>query len=252
MLIYKFDGSLNGLLCCVFKSFTNKETPDLISSDKNTQLSLTDREINVITVDSECERIEKAIEKYSGLGGLYDIRYAFKSGAKNKNKIIFDFLKKTFESRRDISGNFSESAVLAFYDLIKDVSNEVHRMKGFVRFIQTEEGIYYAHIKPDNDIVALLMPHFSERFKNMQFAIHDEKRNIIGLYNGCERKVIKLNTPLVVKSGKNEDRFKFLWSTYYESVNIKERENRKLMRRFMPARYEINLFEKSFKNKECI
>ena len=91
MLIYKFDGSLNGLLCCVFKSFTDKEIPDVLSSDKNTQLSLTDREIKIITVDGQCERIAKAIEKYSGLGGLYDIRYAFKSGAKNKDKIIFDY-----------------------------------------------------------------------------------------------------------------------------------------------------------------
>ncbi len=252
MLIYKFDGSLNGLLCCLFKSFTDKEIPDAISSDKNTQLSLTDREIRVNTVETQCERIEKAIEKYTGLGGLYDIRYAFKSGAKNKDKIIFDYLKKTFDAKRDISGNFSERYVLAFYDLIKGVSNEVHRMKGFVRFSQTEEGIYYAHIKPDNDIVALLMPHFTARFKNMRFAIHDEKRNIIGLYNGDERKVIKLNNPLVVKNGKNEESLKFLWRTYYESVNIKERENLKLMRRFMPAKYQINLFEKTLKNKECI
>ena len=252
MLIYTFDGSFGGLLCCVFKSFIDKEYPDDVRLSDNLQLSLTDKEVKVLTDDEQIKRITLACEKYLGNGGLHDLKYAFRSGKKDKYKTIFDYVKKAFEKRRDISGNFSDETVMKFYDLIKSVSDETHLLKGFIRFSQTQEGIYYAHVRPDADVVALLLPHFAERFKNMRFAIHDEARNVIALYNGFERKVVKLNGPITVNIGKNEEELQSLWREYYNSVNIKERENIRLMQHYMPKKYQTNLFEKSLRNRVVI
>lgn len=41
----------------------------------------------------------------------------------------------------------------------------------------------------------------------------------------------------------SNDEFELLWKTFYNSVNIKERENSRLQKMYMPTRYWHNLIE---------
>lgn len=243
MLIYKYDGTIDGIFSCIFESFTKKEKPDLVT-DQEVQL-LFDGQIRYVKTDyNNNKRIITALYRYIGINALSDIRYAFRLGNPNKATVIFKYIYKTFEERKNISAKFSEQVVLDFYDTIKKIANEVHKMKGFIRFNECANGVYYAHFSPDNDITDLLLPHFKLRFKNMPFVIHDVKRNVLALYDGKESKVIKATSTLYVHLSEEEENFQKLWKTYYNSVNIKERKNEKLMNAFMPIRYHEHLTEK--------
>ena len=48
MLVYKYDGTIDGLFSCIFESFVNKETPKLITNDQ-IQLSL-DSKVKIIEI----------------------------------------------------------------------------------------------------------------------------------------------------------------------------------------------------------
>lgn len=243
MTIYLFDGTIDGIFSCIFHSFTKKENPSLIT-DKATQTSLTDEIIEIKTDYDANKRIIAAIYRYGGLNMLSDVKFAFRSGEENAPTVIFNYIKKTFEARKNISGKFSDEDVLAFYDVIKRVSLEVHRFKGFLRFSESVEGILYARFEPDNNIADLLLPHFKARFGDLPFAIHDAKRNVAAMCNGVETKVVNANVSFV-KTGVNESAFGALWREYYKSVNVASRKNEKLMRAYMPARYFKNMPEKS-------
>ena len=243
MLIYKYDGTIDGIFSCVFSSFVNKEKPDFVT-DGEIQLSFGD-EVRYIETDyNNNKRIITALYKYIGINALSDIRYAFRLGNQKKANVIFKYICKTFEMRKNISNKFSEQVVMDFYDTVKKVGNEVHRMKGFIRFNECANGVYYAHFSPDNDITDLLLPHFKLRFKNMPFIIHDVKRNVIAIYDGCESKVVKATSTLYVPLSESEENFQRLWKTYYKSVSIAERKNEKLMNSFLPIRYHEHLTEK--------
>lgn len=243
MLIYKFDGTIDGLFTCVYTSFIYKETPDLITCD-DIQLSL-DGCIRFIQTDYENnKRIITALYKYIGINALADIKYAFRSGDKAKYQVIFNYICKTFEYRKNISGKFSEQVVMDFYDTIKKIGNESHKFKGFIRFNECANGIYYAHFAPDNDIADLLLPHFKMRFRNTPFILHDVKRNVVVMYYNGESKIVHATQTLYVELSENEQNFQKLWQTYYNSINIKERKNIKLMNAFMPIRYHAHLTEK--------
>lgn len=244
MLIYKFDGSIDGIFSCIYHAFVNKECPSLIT-DSDIQLSLDATIRNIETDYTLNKRIISALYRYIGINALSDIKYAFRASGSAKHNIIFKYIYKTFEARKNISCKFSEQTVMDFYDTVKQIGHEVHRMKGFIRFNECANGIFYAHFSPDNDIADLLLPHFMMRFKNMPFIIHDVKRNVVALYNGNESKVLKLNQTLYVQLSDGEESFQNLWKTYYNSVNIKERKNIKLMNSFMPTRYHIHLTEKA-------
>ena len=244
MLIYKFDGTIDGIFSCIYQSFTNKEIPDCITAD-DVQLSLTGT-IRFIETDYENnKRVITALYNYIGINALSDIKYAFRSGSKSKYESIFRYLRKTFEYRKNISGKFSEEAVMDFYDTIKKVGNEVHRFKGFIRFNECANGIYYAHFSPDNDIVDLLLPHFMVRFKNLPFVLHDVKRNIVAMYCNGESKVIQATQTLYVQLSNDELEFQNLWQTYYDNISIPERKNIKLMNSFLPIKYHAHLTEKT-------
>lgn len=245
MIAYKYDGTLDGIFTCVYHSFINDEIPYAISCEQiQTKIG---GKIRIIETDHVAnKRIITALYKYIGLNALADIRYAFRNGSDETAIKIFNYVRKTFEARKCIAGKFSDQTVLDFYDTIKKVGNEVHRMKGFLRFSQTAGDIYYAHFSPDNDIADLLLPHFMLRFKNMPFVIHDVKRNVLAMYNGQESKIIKSCHPLLVEFSAEEESFRKLWQTYYNSISIKERRNEKLMRAFMPIRYHEHLIEKEY------
>lgn len=240
---YKFDGTIDGIFSCILRCFLNRENPNEITDDF-VQLSLTEQIIDVQTDLENNKRIITALYKYCGYNALCDLKYAFRSGEKNKNTVIFNYIKRTFECRKSISEKFSEPAVMAYYELIKRICLEVHRFKGFVRFSESDRGIFYAHIEPDNDIVDLLIPHFAARFKDIPFAIHDVKRNKLAMHFNGKTKVINPNFAVSVNLGKNEEDYTKLWRTYYNSVCITSRKNHRLMNTFLPVRYHKHLTEK--------
>ena len=221
---YKFDGTIDGIFSCILRCFLNRENPNEITDDF-VQLSLTEQIIDVQTDLENNKRIITALYKYCGYNALCDLKYAF-------------------ECRKSISEKFSDPAVMAYYELIKRICLEVHRFKGFVRFSESDRGIFYAHIEPDNDIVDLLIPHFAARFKDIPFAIHDVKRNKLAMHFNGKTKVINPNFAVSVNLGKNEEDYTKLWRTYYNSVCITSRKNHRLMNTFLPVRYHKHLTEK--------
>ena len=40
MVAYRYDGSFEGFLCCIFESYTKREVPAQIFSDEEAQVSL--------------------------------------------------------------------------------------------------------------------------------------------------------------------------------------------------------------------
>ena len=244
MLVYKYDGTIDGLFSTVFESFASKENPDNITTE-NIQLML-DCKVKTIKTDYEhSKRVINCIYKLAGINALNDIRYAFRSGDEQKENKIFNYVCKIVNEKRNIANKFSDQVVMDFYDTIKKVGNEVHRFKGFIRFNECASGIYYAHFSPDNDIVDLLLPHFMVRFKNLPFVLHDVKRNIVAMYCNGESKVIQAAQTLYVQLSNDELEFQNLWQTYYDNISIPERKNIKLMNSFLPIKYHAHLTEKT-------
>lgn len=244
MITYFFDGTKNGLFTCVFESFYKKEIPDNITDD-NCQTGFFDTNKTIATDKEKAERVIACLRKCKTANILSTVTYAFRSGEKNKFNVIFNYVRKAVEYKNnDISTAFSLSESLAFSDLSKRIGTEIHRFKGFLRFMESEDGYYYACFEPDNDITDILVPHFKARLKS-PFVIHDVKRNIIALCNGSDFKIIRSPARNVtVYLSEDEQKFQNLWKTYYNGINIKERKNTRSMRAFLPERYWKYLSEK--------
>lgn len=250
MTTYFFDGTKNGLLTCIFESFYEKRIPDDVTTEC-VQCGLLDEIVTIKTDSEKAERVYKCLKNCKTKYLVSDFNLTFRSGEKNRFKVLFDYLNTAISNKNiDVSKAFALPEIQAFTDLKNRIYTETHRFKGFLRFMETEKGFYYACYEPDNDITELLVPHFTARLQS-PFIIHDIKRNILALSDGKRYKILNGgDNGVTVFMSESEGIFLDLWQQYYKSINIEERKNLRQMRNYMPERYWKNLSEKQEKTED--
>lgn len=250
MTTYFFDGTKNGLLSCIFESFYEKRIPDDVTTEC-VQCGLLDEIVTIKTDSEKAERVYKCLKNSKTKYLVSDFNLTFRSGEKKRFKVLFDYLNVAISNKNiDVSKAFALPEIQAFTDLKNRIYTETHRFKGFLRFMETEKGFYYACYEPDNDITELLIPHFTARLQS-PFIIHDIKRNILALCDGKRYKILNGgDNGVTVFMSESEEIFLNLWQKYYKSINIEERKNLRQMRNYMPERYWKNLPEKQEKTED--
>lgn len=250
MTTYFFDGTKNGLLTCIFESFYEKRIPDDVTTEC-VQCGLLDEIVTIKTDNEKAERVYKCLKNCKTKYLVSDFNLTFRSGEKKRFKVLFDYLNVAISNKNiDVSKAFALPEIQAFTDLKNRIYTETHRFKGFLRFMETEKGFYYACYEPDNDITELLVPHFTARLQS-PFIIHDIKRNILALCDGKRYKILNGgDNGVTVFMSESEEIFLDLWQQYYKSINIEERKNLRQMRNYMPERYWKNLSEKQEKAED--
>lgn len=250
MTTYFFDGTKNGLLTCIFESFYDRRIPDDVTTEC-VQCGLLDEIVTIKTDNEKAERVYKCLNNCKTKYLVSDFNLTFRSGEKSRFKVLLDYLNVAISNKNiDVSKAFALPEIQAFTDLKNRIYTETHRFKGFLRFMETEKGFYYACYEPDNDITELLVPHFTARLQS-PFIIHDIKRNILALCDGKRYKILNGgDNGVTVFMSESEEIFLDLWQQYYKSINIEERKNLRQMRNYMPERYWKNLSEKQEKTED--
>lgn len=240
MKIFICDGSADGFFTAVFNAFKTKDC--IITSNNEVQLSLDSEIVRVETDKEKSERVQRGIYRCDS-EALADISLVLRSCDSLKEQTAFEYIKALTAKQSPVKKAYNMPEVVEFNDILYKVTGETHRLKGFLRFMESANGTFYAPYSPDNDITELLMPHFAERFKSERFVIHDLKRKIAGMYNGHEW-IMGYAGEAEIYLSEYEKTFETLWKKYYKSVNITERPHEKQMKGYMPVRYWKYLPEK--------
>ncbi len=241
MKIFICDKTPASFFTAVFDAFG--EDACAITSDGSVQLSLDCEILTVVEDEKKCGRVMRGITKYDK-NAIEDICIVLRSGDDTREQTAFEYIKRLMERKSPIRKAYNLPEVIEFNDLYGKVTGEMHNMKGFLRFMESADGILYAPYSPDNDITDLIMPHFTERLRSERFVIHDLKRKIAGMYDGHDWITCSAGEAEIYLS-EYERSFETLWKKYYQSVNIAERPHERQMRGYMPARYWKYMPEKN-------
>lgn len=253
-LCFVYDGSFEGLLNCVFECFERRVFPEaVISSSRPSQLLLGE----TLQVDTDLQRAARVLEgvvRRSSHRNASLLQVAFLSELTGVEMVLLSYLQKLFA---DSSGQFWQNTldddVFDLIQISRKVKKEVHRFHGFVRFQKTTDGMFFAPIEPDHNILKLLAGHFRARFADQPWIIYDTKRNY-GIFYDLQsvKEIVFENHRIDFNSGNvaqevkdmDEDFYSTLWKEYYDAVNIIERQNHRQMTNLMPKRYWKYLPEK--------
>jgi len=127
---------------------------------------------------------------------------------------------------------------LAVLNAAAKVQNEIHKMKGLLRFFP-ENDVYVSMCAPDHFILPALGDYFSARFGETAWIIIDEKRGLcLNRPYAQDAKILFIEEcPPVANSNCAGDEWEELWRHYHKTINNESRKNPSLQRQFMPKRY---------------
>ncbi|MEL7567281.1 MAG: TIGR03915 family putative DNA repair protein [Dehalobacterium sp.] len=244
---YIFDGSFEGMLSAIYQASYMSDKYGQILFHGMHQENLFTQIHSVETEQTKADKVYSAIKNKISREALEHIMYAFLSGDENIGTFIYHYLNLGWKTGNKLDMYLDDTRVKRIHDLSSKVKFEKHRMLGLLRFrrLSLHYEVYYAPFEPDNNITMLLAPHFAQRLSDQNWIIHDIKRSIAACYNTKEWMMTELTSPQIPPLGEDEKLYQYLWKQYYQSISISGRQNPRLQRQMMPARYWRYLTEKT-------
>ncbi len=245
-----YDGTLAGLLSVVFDCFDKGLEVERLERERRFQPSLLSEPVRVATDEAHARRVWAGIEKWEPFDTELVLRCWLFDTTQSDTDIL-RLLVRTFREGIDAATDFRDEGIFRCQQVHKKMFREIHRTHAFVRFSEAEDGLYFALIEPDFDVLPLAVEHFERRYPDQEWMIWDGHRNY-GFWwqvGGTKSQVVRpedvgLTATAVLRGAAREDNFQKLWHTYFRSVNIEERANPKLHRAHVPTRYWKRLTEK--------
>jgi len=244
-LFYVYDGTLEGLLTAVFQAFEEKQYPVNIVTERNLQISLLGSYVPIHAELDKAERVKASILKRFNTGTYQDITSVFLSDSDEKGGVILRYLQYLYSFGPRARNHLAHPAVHDFEDMLLDVNREAHHMRMFVRFAQTQGGVFFSKIDPKASVVPLIMDHFVARFNIQPFMLYDSRHELAGLFDTNTWWLVDTTTQqlTVPENTQAEDDFQALWQTFFDTIAIEERRNPTCQRNFMPKRFWGNMCE---------
>lgn len=155
---------------------------------------------------------------------------------------LLEFIILGFKNQSELQ-DINNSSIFALQNLQIELFRNVHKMTGFLRFEELDDDSLYARVESKFNLVYFLGQHFSKRFNNQVYYIHDIKRSLVFVYSKEFKGIREVADFELPTLSDNEQKFKKLWKTFFDSVAIESRKNEKLQKSLTPLIYRTYMSE---------
>lgn len=240
-MILVYDGTFEGFLTLVYEVYYKKLKPTTILRQYPNSLVLEE----LIEIETELEKTQKV---FSAIKTKFDkknfelILNIFMCDSKEFELNLLKYIVLGFKDKKELF-NINNPEVFYLQNLEKELFSNLHKMYGFVRFEELEDGTLYSKIETKFNLVYFLGKHFFKRLNNQNFIIHDIDRKIAFIktnQNTSIQNVVEFEQPTL---SQNEEKFTKLWNRFFNTIAIETRENRKCQQNLVPLIYRTYMTE---------
>jgi len=251
LLLYPYveplEGGFSGFLCAAFEAYrygnpSLRFCPDSGEFPTRNSAPLIFEEVQRVPYSPDrAKRVTEGIIKRIGFQGFNTLYHAFLSDYSEREERIFSLIKKIMSiNDPGILYRLDVEEAVYIVKAAKRTEMQAHRYMGILRFSYLKP-VYYAALEPDCRVLPLLAPHFSNRFRDQGWIIHDTSRKEALIWTGKDLRFIQ---DLTLEGGLTEkDPYEDLWKRYFLVSPVKERSNPALQRNYLPRKYRSNLTE---------
>lgn len=239
-MIYLYDGSFEGFLCCIFDSYANKEVLTAITCDEDLIPMLFPCR-TVPTDGDHANRVLRKIIKLSPYAAEL-VRKGFLTCLPDKEIHLYRLVVKLLKSGPRFLNNFSDETLQPVVKAVRHLEGEAHLLKGFVRFSELG-GVLGSEIEPKNRVLPVLRGHFCARYRNERFFIYDRTHKEALFYAAGKALIRPLEDFEMAPPDETEANYRILWKRFYDTIAIKERYNPRCRQTHMPKRYWTTMTE---------
>ena len=238
-VVFQYDGTFEGFLCCVFESYVYKEFPIAFSGNEECWSLYEVR--YVVTEREHAHRVYDSILRRSK-GAADMVRRGFFTCLPEKESRLYAVIQKLYEEGAGFLHNISDPVYYPVAKALRHLSGELEKLRGFVRF-SDYKGVLGAEIEPKNRVLPLLRKHFCDRYANEAFFIYDRTNKELLVYANSHSRLLIVDSLQLSLPGEEEVQFRRLWKRFYETIAIQERYNPRCQNTFMPKRYRGTMTE---------
>lgn len=240
-LIYLYDGSMEGLLCCVYESVYTHTVPADIVPEDTAQPTLF-RQQYIATDTERAGRVWASVPRRISAEAAQLIWCVFLSCMPDKELAILRFLLLGYRQGPRTMQLLSHRIVQPLLAARQNLLNEAHLLKEFIRF-SDYDGVLAAAITPKNFVLPFMTEHFCSRLKNEDFLIFDRTHHAAAVYEKGQLRFVSLDDLELPPVTAEEQRFRILWKRFYNTIAIEARENPRCRMTHCPKRYWENMLE---------
>ncbi len=240
-MVYEYDGSYEGFLCCIYESYVNKEFPIAFAGNEEFPV-LTLYPVRRVETDlTHSSRILRSIESRSNRAARLLYR-AFHTCMADREACLYRFVRKLYADGPQFLRRTSDEACFPLYKAVRHLSGELEKLRGFVRFSDFG-GILGAEIEPKNRVLPFLRGYFCSRYANESFFLYDRTHGELLLYSGGRSRIVQADSLTLAPPDEQETRYRKLWKTFFDTVAIADRYNPRCQNTFLPKRYRATMTE---------
>ena len=257
-IIYVCEDSLTGIFSGIYEVWKRKmtaEEADLEVGD-SFERRLFCEYIFCKAEERKALAVIRMIQKNLGADVYEKISYALLSADRRKAEMVFRAMLEAKKlSRKDrLMEHLGNEAVRAVFGMYRQVANEAHHYKGFVRFRELKNKTLFAKIEPKHAVLPCIAEHFADRFPQENWVIYDKTHEVFLIHEKGKRYYF-LQQYMCMKGdsgsaqniaggfSEEEMDYEALWKEFVQSISVAERENRALQNQNLPLRFRANLVE---------
>ena len=240
-VVYRYDGSFEGLMCCVFESYEKKELPCSILSPADDQVTLFAVK-EIVTDPAKAARVQSAIPKSMGEEVYSFIQRAFLTCLTERERYILQFLRLGFSYGSLVMDMLADDTVDILTKAVRYLEREAHLFKEFIRF-SDYSGVLVSEIEPNNVVLPLLVEHFCPRIPEERFLIYDKVLGMALMYEPYEPVIVECDSLELPEEQQKELDTRALWQLFYDTIEVQGRHNERCRMGHMPKRYWKHMTE---------
>lgn len=240
-MILVYDGTFEGFLSLVYEVYYKKLKPIKIYKTLPNEM-IFEEILEIDTSKDNAIKVLTAIKTKFPKELIQRILNIFMCDSKEFELYLLEYIIIGFKEAKQLY-NINNSCVFFLNSLEKELFRNVHKLTGFVRFEELEDGTLYAKVESKFNVIYFLGKHFLKRFNNQNFIIHDLNRKLafVKMQNDFSvQEVAFFDEP---NYSSNEQKFQKLWKSFFSAVTIKERINPKLQTQMVPLLYRTYMSE---------
>jgi probable DNA metabolism protein len=245
MRTWLYDGSFDGLLTTLSVLFEKGEEPGEISR-RSDSLPLFGEAVDVFTDTQRAAAFLDALrEKTSSAVARHVVRVGMADRI-SAEMPLYRFVRLALAGGADVISYHAHPDVRIVNEIAASVGREIHRLKGLLRFRETQDGWLWAPMAPDHNVAAAVAQHFHRRMPGERWMIHDVARRLVVAWDGKDWQLKDGADSRGIVLSAREKEVQEWWRAFYREIAIAERRNLRLQAQNMPRRYWGYLVEKGF------
>ena len=257
-IIYVCEDSLTGIFSGIYEVWKRKMTAEEAGLEVGDSFErrLFCEYIFCKAEERKALAVIRMIQKNLGADVYEKISYALLSADRRKADMVFRAMLEAKKlSRKDrLMEHLGNEAVRAVFGMYRQVANEAHHYKGFVRFRELKNKTLFAKIEPKHAVLPCIAEHFADRFPQENWVIYDKTHEVFLIHEKGKRYYF-LQQYMCMKGdsgsaqniaggfSEEEMDYETLWKGFVQSISVAERENRALQNQNLPLRFRTNLVE---------